>query len=368
MRMRVHNGLTIDARWLSSGIGTYIFNLVSGIKSFDSTLHVHLITASQHAERLRGYCDDLTVLSTPIYTLREQVRVPLAAFSTKLLHVPHYNAPLLHRGLMVVTIPDLTHLLYSPYRNRWKARGYALPMLHLAAHRADQIITVSEYSKRRIAEHLRVAPQKITTIYNGVAAEFAPLNAERAQAVVHAAFSLSSPYLLFVGNLKPHKNVGCMLDALSQLRQRGRLHHKLLIVGTGEAKSALRKRAEELGIADAVLFAGAVAQDALVAAYSAADALIMPSLHEGFGLPVIEAMACGTPVICARATSLPEVAGDAAEYFDPHSPEDLAAAIEKVTSSERRLQLRATGFARARQFTWERSVAAHCAIYRHYLN
>jgi glycosyltransferase involved in cell wall biosynthesis len=358
--------VAFDARWLFTGIGTYIFNVLSRIKRIEPELRLHAITGTQFQSRLRPFCDRMSVVNVPIYTLREQIEVPWAARGDQLLHVPHYNAPLLRRGRLVVTVHDLTHLLDATYRSKWKVRLFGEPLLKQITRRADHFFAVTEYTKRRMMEHLNVPAGKITVAYNAASPEFRPQDRQIARAAVRAAFSLDGPYILYVGNLKPHKNVACLLRAAALLRNRRLLEHKLAILGGGrEGLEELRKLAAQLGIAGQVVFPGAVSQELLARAYCAADVLVLPSFEEGFGLPVVEAMACGTPVICARAASLPEVAADAAQYFDPRSPEDLAGALDYVLHSAfRSAELRSRGFARASKFTWEKCAAVHCAVYR----
>ncbi len=362
--------LVVDARWLITGIGTYTFNLLRQIKTVDRSIYLRALTRVQHVDAVRPFCDEVLPIDVPIYTLREQLQVPWAARASSLLHVPHYNFPLLHPGPLLVTIADITQILDQRHRTRLKSRLYAQPMLRMAATRADRIFTVSEYSKRRIIEYLRADETKIVVAYNGVEPEFRPLNRQCAQAQTRSAFGVDGPYLLYVGNLKPHKNVSGLLRALALLRARNKLSHKLLIIGgDGLGRVALEKQANELGLARHTVVHWAVPQDALLNAYCGADLLVLPSFEEGFGLPVAEAMACGTPVACSRAASLPEIAAEAAVYFDPYNPEDIACAMARVLESNALQQeLRRRGFARAQVFTWEESARRHCAVYREFLN
>jgi len=239
-------------------------------------------------------------------------------------------------------------------------------MLNLVARKAEHIVTLSEYSKAQIVEHLGVASSKVTAIYCGVNGQFRCVDRKEAHAAVSEALGIKEPYLLFVGSLKPHKNISTLLQAFMLLRQRHDIRQKLLIVGDDARwKSLLVEQCARLGIHDATTFVPYVSQELLPKVYAGADLLAMPSTIEGFGLPVLEAMACGTPVVCSRAASLPEVAGDAVEYFDPSSGEDMAAAIERVLNCPGRQEgLRRRGLERARQFTWEESTRKHIDVYR----
>jgi len=242
-------------------------------------------------------------------------------------------------------------------------------MLNLVARKAEHIVTLSEYSKAQIVEHLGVAPAKITAIYCGVNGKFLCVDRKQAYAAVSEALGIQEPYLLFVGSLKPHKNIFTLLQAFALLRQRQDIRQRLLIVGDDARwKSLLLEECSRLGIHDTTTFVPYVTQELLPNVYAGAELLVMPSTIEGFGLPVLEAMASGTPVVCSRAASLPEVAGDAALYFDPASAEELADAIEKLlSSSELQENLRAKGLERAKQFTWEESTRKHVGLYRRLL-
>jgi len=358
--------ITIDARWLVGGIGTYTRHLLQGLHARGNGFEVHAITRAQHTGDVEPWCARMTVVNASIYTLREQWTVPRAAKGCDLLHVPHYNAPLLEGAPLVVTIHDIIHITDPDCHWSFKSWAYARPMLRAAARKAHHIITVSEYSKAQIVERLGVAPSKVSAISNGLNGEFLPMRRGEALNAVSVALDIDRPYLLYVGNLKRHKNVSTLLEAFTMLREWHDVPQRLLLLGDDpHGKRRLEEQAAKLGIADRVSIVPFVAQELLPKVYAAADALVMPSRVEGFGLPVLEAMACGTPVVCSRAASLPEVGGEAVLYFDPSSPEELADAIEQVLDSgELRESLRAKGLARAAQFTWKESAEKHVAVYQ----
>jgi glycosyltransferase involved in cell wall biosynthesis len=359
--------LCFDARWIYSGIGTYTLNLLKELSRVHE-LEFHAVTLSEHKAALEPFCDSLSVVDVPIYSVREQFSVARAARTFPVLHVPHYNAPLLRSGAMLVTIHDLTHVLDARFRNTMKSRVYAGPMLRMAAGKADHIFTVSEYSKRQIVEHLDVPAEKVTVTYNGVGPQFFPEPHVTAMQTVQRECGVTRPYVLYVGNLKPHKNIDGLLRAFVLVWSRTAGNCELLIVGDDTSEgAALRQLATDLGVRDAVRFAGNVSDDVLRSAYSAAEVTVLPSFEEGFGLPVVESMACGTPVTCSRAASLPEVAGVAAEYFEPHDVESIAAVMERLLQSqEDRARLRRLGFSNARRFTWAACAERHLSIYRQF--
>ena len=361
--------VTIDVRWMSSGAGTYAFNLLKNLKGCDPSIDLHAISAARDRQQVAPYCDRVSVVEAEIYSMREQFAVASATTRMTPLHATHYNASLLHRGPLLVTIPDVTPLLADKYCATWKSRLYAKPMLRAIARRADHVFTVSEYSQHQLSRHLDLPAGKITVAHNGVGAEFCPMALSQARAVVAGEFGIESPFLLYVGNFRPHKNVAGLLGAFRVFRQTHRDHRLLLVGADGMQLGQLKQQARDLGISDAALFVQNATQPSLIAAYSAAGALVLPSFEEGFGLPVIEAMACGTPVVCSQTSSLPEIGGDAAEYFDPNDIGQMADTISRVLSdSELRSTLRARGLARAAQFTWQRSAQIHVDVYRRFLD
>jgi len=359
--------VTVDARWLSTGIGTYTFNVLSRLKACGD-ISLRVLTLPQHRARLELFCDRVDIVDANIYTIREQIQVPIAAKSSPMFHAPHYNAPLLYPGTLLVSILDLTHILDETYRRTLKSRLYARPMFHVVARKAAHIFTLSEYSKRQIQQTLGVPSEKITVTYCGVGPQFKPMNREAAQAAVRGGLGLKGQYILYVGNLKPHKNVSTLLRAYAGLRTDNGLEQQVLVVGNDPAgRPQLQALAKDLGIQDAVRFVPHVTDDLLPMVYAAADLLVFPSFEEGFGLPIIEAMACGTPVVCSHAASMPEVAGDAAVMFDPKDPEVLAKAMGTVLGTpDVRERLRSKGFIQAKRFDWQDCAQRHYQVYREY--
>jgi len=365
--------ITIDARWLKGGIGTYTEHLLEGLSKSRNGFEIEAITRPEHRDVVSRWCSKVRVVDAPIYTLSEQWAVPRVSLGADLLHVPHFNVPLFHRGQLLVSILDVIHLTDPAYKHNLAIQLYARPMLLLAARKASHIVTISEFSKSQIIEHLGVSEEKVTTIRCGVNGQFSCGDSsdehEDARRAVQRHLGVAAPYILYVGNLKPHKNVPTLLRAFALLHSRRTLPHRLVILGDDRRSSqALREECARLKISEGTSFVPYVPPKLLPKVYAAASVLVMPSRVEGFGLPVLEAMASGTPVICSRAASLPEVAGDAALYFDPTSPEDLASAMENILSSEElQKALREKGLERAKELTWHRSVQKHVEVYERVL-
>lgn len=358
--------LTIDARVWKTGIGTYTLNLLAALRAADPNLRVTAITRADAVAVLSALSHETRIVDIPIYTAREQLNVLAAARGCDLLHVPHYNVPVLYGGPLVVTIHDVAHLKLAPYRSSLKSKLYARPMLKMAAAKASNVIAVSHHTKSEIAEVLGIPGKKIEVIYHGVAPVYQPIQKSKASERVFARYKIGRPYFLYVGNLKPHKNLALLFRALSTLRGRGRLHHSLVLAGDDPRwKQSVFEMTARLGLADVVFHIPWASEDSLPYLYSAADLVIMPSLSESFGLPLVEAMASGTPVISSNAAALPEVGGDAVVYFDPRNVEELTAAIERVLDSPTlQNELRAKGLKQAAKFSWEECARKHIEVYR----
>jgi alpha-1,3-rhamnosyl/mannosyltransferase len=300
-----------------------------------------------------------------MYSLAAQMSIPGLVDGATLLHCPHYDIPVLYSRRMSVTIHDVTHLLDPAFRNTFKSRIFAKSLLKAAVAKARQIITISQYSKRMILEHLGGSESKISVIHRYASPIFTPMSQPEAKEIVCGDLNLCRDYFLFVGSPKPHKNLPVLFEAFAQLRSGHHREIELAIVGKDKKNEpALRALAVQLGIDQQVRWIDSVSDEMLRACYSAAQATILPSREEGFGLPVIESMACGTPVICADAASLPEVAGGCSLLFDPSSPEDCTAQMCRIVDSPQlRSELREKGLERARQFDAAGAVAKHAELF-----
>src|SRR5437762_6444934 len=302
------------------------------------------------------------------YTLAEQVKIPMALRRERvtLFHAPHYVLPPLIRCRSVVTIHDCIHLMFPQYLPNRFAFDYARTSIRGAAKRATRVLTVSESSKRDILKYVDTQPEKIDVIYNAYDERFAIDPAEEDVVRVRERYQLQDEFVLYAGNVKPHKNLERLIDAFQIVRKRGLDHLKLVMIGDEISKyTALRRAVHQHQLHKYVRFLGYLPEETLAVMYRLAGVFVFPSLYEGFGLPPLEAMASGTPVVVSNVSSLPEVAGDAAVLVDPYSPEAIAEGILKVLQSAHlRADLRQRGFARVKQYSWERSVARVREVYR----
>ncbi|MDQ1300444.1 MAG: hypothetical protein QG637_362 [Chloroflexota bacterium] len=274
----------------------------------------------------------------------------------------HLLLPL--RGVpTVLTVHDLIFRRY-PQRHKPLNRWYLNATLPLYCRRADHIIAVSEQTRADLIAHYGLPPAKISVIYEAADPQFGP-QAPEVVAAARARYGLLSRYLLFVGTIEPRKNLGRVLAAFERLHAE-RLTDALVIVGKrGWLFDDFFARLEQSPVKRAVLFPGFVPDADLPAIYAGAQALAFPSEFEGFGLPVLEAMACGAPVVCSTTSSLPEVAGDAALLVDPADTDALTAALRRVAAdADLAAELARRGVAQAARFSWERAAAETLAVYR----
>ncbi len=337
--------------------------------ALNARFYAHRPTGMQRyaLELERRFADEVEALRPPA-ALRgaaghawEQLRLP-SLVRGRLLWSPNNTGPLAVRR-QVCTIHDLIPLDRPEWFNPRFAAWYEwlLPRL---VKKVRRIIAVSEFTRRRIVERLRVAPEKISVILNGVDERFCPRPEAEVAEVRRALGIPEGTYLLYVGSLEPRKNLKRLLEAWEQVRPAVDPEISLVVAGMRGSPNVFR-RAALSKLPRKVHFTGYVPEERLPGLYAGALALLYPSLYEGFGLPPLEAMACGTPVVVSATTSLPEVTGDAAILVDPESVESIAAGIHRALSSgPLRQELRERGLARAREITWERTARQTLQVLR----
>jgi glycosyltransferase involved in cell wall biosynthesis len=360
----------IDARKLHDfGIGTYIRNLLRQLARLDRDSEFVVLCQPDDHEAIASLGGNFRPLPETArnYSIAEQLRVPLALKRERvtLFHAPHYVLPPLVRCRSVVTIHDCIHLMFPQYLPNRLALTYARTSIRLAAKRATRVLTVSESSKRDILRFVDLPPEKIDVIYNAFDERFGVEPREEDVVRVRERYQLHDEFVLYAGNVKPHKNLERLITAFHLVRQRGLDHLKLVLIGDDISRyAALRRAVHRYQLHQYVRFLGYLPEETLAVMYRLSGVFVFPSLYEGFGLPPLEAMASGTPVVTSNVSSLPEVAGDAAMLVDPYDPGALADAMVRVLTDESlRKDLRRRGLERARQFSWEQSVARIRRIY-----
>ncbi|MDI7276139.1 MAG: glycosyltransferase family 1 protein [Anaerolineae bacterium] len=279
----------------------------------------------------------------------------------EVLFIPAHVVPICHPRATVVTIHDLGYRHY-PRQHTLGARLYLDASSRFSCRAARRVIADSQATARDLEREYRVAPGKITVVYPGL--DPALTRAEpAAQEAVRLRYRLRRPYVLYLGTIQPRKNLARLVEAFARLPVELGNVDLVLAGGTGWLADEVFRRVAGLGLESRVHFPGYVPYEDLAALLSAAECFVMPSLYEGFGLPVLEAMACGTPVLCSDASSLPEVAGDAALQFHPHDVGAMAEALARVLGdSALRQTLVQRGHARARLFSWERAAREVLAV------
>ncbi len=362
--------IAFDARkYRDFGIGTYIRNILGQLARMDRSTEYVLFCKPQDQEALSTLGPNFrpVVETAGLYSIAEQVRIPMALRREHidLFHAPHYVLPPLIQCRSVVTIHDVIHLLFPQYLPGRLAYAYARASLWAAAKRADRILTVSETSKHDILRRFKVSAEKITVIYNAIDERFNVRPSDEQVQRVRERYQLDQQFVLYVGNIKPHKNLERLIDAFDRLRRSGFDQLRLLIIGDEISKyPALRRAVHRHKLHKFVRFLGFVPIETLAVLYRLAAAFVFPSLYEGFGLPPLEAMASGTPVVTSSVSSLPEVVGDAALLVDPYDPEAIAEGMRRVlTDPQLRATLCARGRARVQQYSWQQSIERVHEIY-----
>ncbi|MBD3306172.1 glycosyltransferase [candidate division KSB3 bacterium] len=362
----------IDARKIRDfGIGTYIEKLIRYLPEHDADNEYYLFHAPAGEAHVPqpGSRFHLIAESSPKYSLRELAALPLQMRRLRLdlFHAPHYTLPPIRPCPGVVTIHDVIHLKFPDYLPHPFAAYYARGMMWAAARSAQAVITVSECSKRDIIHFLKVPDDKVHVIYNGidVQVEVSATEATHQQAM-REQFGLSGPYILYLGNFMPHKNLDTLVKAYSRLKHRHHLPHRLVLAGKNERmRQQLQAVIAQERVEEDVLLTGFVEPAWVPALYRCADLFVYPSLYEGFGLQALEAMAFRVPVALAGVAALPEIAGDAAVQFDPRSADHMAEVMhEALTDQPLRRTLIERGRKRIKRFSWREMARQTVAIYQ----
>ncbi len=366
--------LSASQSYHAAGSTRYTFNLLRELRALGAPERFIAYFNEAHAPAelapTPGFKTRATKWPTQRATARiawEQLVLPrqLHHDHVTVLHGAVNALPLLWRGRSVVTILDLTFLRLPEAFNRGN-RTYLRWMASYSAHRADRVIAISEATRQDVIGLLRVDPRRVQRVYCGVDARFRPLGASAEVEELRRRWGLQTGFILYLGTIEPRKNLARLIDAYAELRHRGATDRPLVLAGgRGWGEAAIIERAGQVGLADEVRFVGFVPEAEIPLWYNAADLFVYLSEYEGFGLPPLEALACGTPVVASNRPSLPEVVGEAGVLVDPTDTGAIADAMQRVLDDTAlRSRLADAGPRQASHFTWRETAEQTLAVYR----
>lgn len=349
------------------GIGRYVSNLLESMARLEEDLSLHIIKPPP--SRGSFVLPDLpaTLVPDSAFSFRQQLVLPRIVRNIKpsLYHSPYYMMPYRMPVPVVLTCYDLIPMIYRQYFSVFQRTAFVIAH-RFALRTASHIIAISEATKSDLVRYFSVEPERVTAIPLAADTAFSPVKGKDI-AIMRNKYGIPDRYVLYVGINKPHKNLLMLLKAWGILMCNGQTEgHSLVIAGYWDPRYPDAKRyVINNGLDKTVHIIGDVQEHDLPSLYSGATAFIYPSLYEGFGLPLLEAMACGTPVMCGNVSSLPEVTGEAAAYFDPVNAGEIADTMGEVLASRKNREvLQEKGFARARLFLWEQTALRTVQVYK----
>ena len=364
-----------------TGIGHYTENLVAHLRRVAPRLEIVLFTLSlrgghrlkrmpvAEGVEVKGYNLPANFLYYTWWPRTSLLPAEALAGGFDVFHATNYQAPALRRARLVSTVHDINFVRFPEMQSKGIRRFIAaVPRL---LERSSVVLADSRFTADELKEEYGLPEEKLRVVYPGLNPVFLREPEPGEVETALRAYCLEPPYLAYIGNLHPRKNLVTLVEAYVRLRERG-VEHRLAVIGGGglgrlnnTEYRKLTRRVRDLGLEDHVVFTGYVPDERLVSLLRAADMLVFPSIYEGFGLPPLEAMACGVPVITSRRSSLPEVVGEAALLLeDPLDAEEIAAGVERLLSDGGlRSRLARAGRERAAMFTWERAAEEVAAVY-----
>lgn len=361
------------ARRNPTGTGVYSSQLIREL-SAQPALNLEVFEGWDPLDRARGVYGDQSVIArgrravSGLFWSHCYFPYLLRKRPFDLMHSPAFIVPFGCPCPTVVTVHDLSFLMFPEhFEGRW--RIYLKAMMPSALKIASRVICVSEHSRQELLRHYKISPDKVHVVYNGIDHTLfhpgASIDADWARSI-----GLHRDYVLHVGTLSQRKNIPLLLRAIASLRSRAKFNDYQLVLAGPELPvlpggSEIRETIRALDLQDIVVLTGHITEERLLGLYAHAKLLAMPSLYEGFGLPVLESMAMGTPVVASNCSSIPEVAGDAAILVPPHDEQAFADAMDEILRNPPRAEeLRRRGLKRAREFSWHRSAVETAAVYR----
>jgi len=373
--------IVIDARMYGlehAGIGRYLVNLINQIEKQDSKNNYSILLRKKYFQTLifQNKNSQKVLADYQHYSLKEQIFLPLQLIRLKpdLVHFPHFNVPYLWWGKYIVTIHDLIKheskgmatTTRSPWLY-WLKHQFYLALVKRAVKKSIKIITPSYFWQKELVKRYGLAPEKIVVTYEGVDEKFKIKNLKLKIEKILEKYSIKKPFVVYTGSLYPHKNVESLVQAVKCFNDLNHDNKKLTLVivcARNIFYDRFLEKVKKLKAQDLVNLVGFVPDEEIGSLYSQAEAFVFPSLWEGFGLPGLEAMVLGLPVISSNASCLPEVYGEAALYFDPHNVSDL---IDKILMVRRDKKIRETlikkGYEQVKKYSWEKMAKQTLGVY-----
>ncbi len=361
--------IAINARSLTSdktGIGNYILNLIFALAQIDKENNYVILYDPDQIKGNIKFPNQRNFELAPCQweNYWEQICLPteLEKRHIDILHAPAFTIPVIKVCKTVVTIHDITYKLFPDNFDKY-AIDYYNKWVPISVQNADMVITDSECTTRDVIEHYSIPEEKIETIHLSCGREFRKLSHMDLSSVCQK-YGIKGRYILYVGTLEYRKNIHRMLSAFKLLRQQKVIEHQFLLVGKQRPFFDVNEIIKKLDLGDSVVITNYVPDFVLPILYNAADLFVYVSLYEGFGIPPLEAMSCGTPVVSSNTSSLPEVVGDAALMVNPFDVEDIANAMYKLlTDHALRQELIQKGFKRAEHFSWIKTASKTLSVY-----
>ena len=355
-----------------TGVGKYINRLIENLSLIDTSNEYLVYLNYFRTGKINPFGNGYQITKNRIPAkiqrlLHNQLKIPIETFvgNIDIFHGPNYFVPPSKQSKKVVTVHDLTFEFF-PETMIGRDAAYYKKYVPMSMQKADHILTISNSSKKDLIERFKVPADKISVTYMAAGSNFAPISNKDVIKPVLKKYKLPSNFLLTVCTLEPRKNLVTLVKAMSALRKNKKNEQKLIVVGgSGWKNDELFKQISELGLENDIIFPGYIGQEDLPALYNACSLFLFPSLYEGFGIPPLEALSCGTACICSNSSSLPEVVGDGAILIDPVNADEWVEQIEFLLDNPSKIdELGKRGMEQAKKFSWGKTAQETLAVYK----
>ncbi|MCK5465991.1 glycosyltransferase family 4 protein [Candidatus Parcubacteria bacterium] len=363
----------IDARmygYAQTGIGNYIRHLLKYIFELDKENNYVIFLLPEEYDNFELPNERIRKIkvSAKWYGWKEQFLFPIELYKENLdlMHFTHFNSPVLYFKKSIVTIHDVTPYFFPGHKMKSVIRKIGFRTVFFSSvKKASKVIAVSKNTKIDIVKHFKIKKNKIDVIYEGADGQFKVINNNQKITEIKKKYNITKPFIFYTGVWRNHKNLVGLVKAFGILKNKYKLNYQLVLGGKEDPYyPEVRKTWEKLKLEKEIIRTGFIKQEELSLFYNAAEIFVIPSFYEGFGLIGLEAMSCGTPVVSSDKTSLPEVLGDAAIYFNPNNPEEMAEKMKLVLTDKKLYnELREKGFKQVEKYSWERMGGETIEIY-----